>query len=479
MAGSRTVQNFVALFGAQAFGMATGLISTAWLARALQPEAFGIVGFGAALLSYVSILVVFGTDRVGMRDIAREPGSLRTVVSRIVGLRFVLLALGAAIFLGVVEAIDQPDRVKNVMRLQTLGLVAAAASLDFVYQAIQRMRIIGLRQAASSLLVLVATLLLIRTPDDLYIAAVIPHAALICTAIWMGWRLASDTGGFGVAVEPGEWLRITRMSAPLAVTAATTTVYLTADILMLGFFETAHVVGLYVGAVRVYTIAGIVAGLLVTVFLPSLTSLFGDRARMASEYGAFARSMIFVGLPIVAVGGCFAGPVIAILLGAAFAEAETALVVLMLASGINMVNQIGCAALISWNGETRQMYLQGGGAVLNVLLNLILIPMFGMVGAAAASVLSELAVAILLIGTCLARYGVSPLRPLAGLGLCAVVAFGGVLALNAASSALEFSSPVLTLIVGASVACLGYALLALATRQIDPARLRAAVARRT
>ncbi|MEX2453081.1 MAG: oligosaccharide flippase family protein [Rhodospirillaceae bacterium] len=478
MADSRTLHNFIALFGAQAVAMAAGLVTTAWLARALQPEAFGIVGFGSALLSYFAIFILFGTDRNGKRDIARDPASIRTVLPRILGLRMALLLAGAAAFLLVVEALDQPDRVKTVMRLQTLGLVATAAGLDFVFQGLQRMRMIGFRQAASSVLVLVAALLLVRAPGDLYIAAVVPHAALLLTALWMAWRIGRETGGLAVGVDPPAWWAVMRRAAPMAVTAATATVYLTADILMLGFLDTAHAVGLYVGAARIYAIAGIVSGLLVAVFLPSLSALFGNAEGMRREYRGFASTMLFLGLPIVATAGCFAGPVIRILLGDGFLGAQAALAVLMAAAGVGILNQIGCAALLSWNGEKRQMYAQGAGAALNVLLNLLLIPAFGIVGAAAASVASELLVAALVVSACAVRYGVTPLRPLFGLGACAAAAFGSVLTLDALGGGLlTFASPLATLAAGGGLACVVYAGLAWTAGLADPRRIRAALMR--
>ena len=65
MSTSRVLRNASLLGVAQAISMATGFVSTAWLARMLGPEAYGILGFGTAFVSYFALSVVFGTDLYG------------------------------------------------------------------------------------------------------------------------------------------------------------------------------------------------------------------------------------------------------------------------------------------------------------------------------------------------------------------------------------------------------------------------------
>ena len=470
--GSRIARNFLALSAAQGVAMLTGLFTTAWLARALQPEAFGVVGFGAAFLSYFLIVVVFGTDRLAMREMARDPDGIPGLLPRLIGLRIALLFAAALAYFLVIEVIDQPDRVKNVMRIQALGLAAAAMSLDFVYQALERMHVIGLRQAASSVLVLAATLALIDGPEDVLIAAAIPHAVLICTAVWLGFRIQRDTKAIAVSFDFRAWGSLLRRSFPMAVILAMATVYLTIDILMLGFMDTAHAVGLYTGAARIYAIVGVLGGLLVAVFLPALSAAFGTADRMQAVYREFAFFMLFLALPAVAAAGCFPSELVRVVLGEGFLAVAVTLSVLMGAAGINLLNQINAASLLSWNREKAQMYTQGAGAALNVALNLVLIPHYGILGAAAASVVSELVACTVMVGLIGRGYAAALLRPVLGLGLCAGFAFGAVLAADALTGgALTPTSSAAGFAIKAGIACLLYGGAAWMTGLVDPARM--------
>ena len=99
-AGSfRILDNFLALFAAQSVAVMAGLVSTAFLARTLEPAAYGILGFGTAVISYFGLLTVLGTDFYAMREIARDPDRARPLVAQILGLRLVLVALASILFL--------------------------------------------------------------------------------------------------------------------------------------------------------------------------------------------------------------------------------------------------------------------------------------------------------------------------------------------------------------------------------------------
>lgn len=463
--------NFIALFAAQIVAQLAGLVTTAWLARALQPEAFGIVGFGAAVLSYFGLFVVFGTDKLVMREIARDPEAAARELPRLVGLRIALLLVAAAAYLTVVELIGQPDLVKTVMRIQALGLVASAISLDFVYQGLQRMRVIAVRQAASSVLALTLTVLLVRSEASVLIAAAIPNAVLILTGAWLAWRVQKTTGALAVSIDIPAWRAMLRRALPMAVTAAMAAIYLNIDIIMLGFMDTQRTVGLYSGAGRLYAISVVVGGLLVAAFLPSLAATFGDGDGMRTRFREFAFAMLYLGMPLVAAMGVFSPAAVRLLLGDGFAAAAPAVSLLMVAAGLNYANQMASATLLSWYRETAQMYAQGIGAGLNVGLNLVLIPRYGMIGAAAATVASEAAVFAIQTLRLWTGFRITLFRPLLQTASVAVAAILAVWGLGRLSGGLDFASPVLHLTVNGGLFAVFYVGFLWASGIADPRRI--------
>ena len=139
MSTSRVLRNASLLGVAQAVSIATGFVSTAWLARMLGPDAYGILSFGTAFVSYFALAVVFGTDLYGTREIASSPEKMPALLSRILGYRLILLLLVGVIYIGVISGIDRPRDVIIVMFIQILGLLSAAMTVDFLFQGVQRM----------------------------------------------------------------------------------------------------------------------------------------------------------------------------------------------------------------------------------------------------------------------------------------------------------------------------------------------------
>ena len=137
------------------------------------PEAYGILGFGTAFVSYFALAVVFGTDLYGTREIASSPEKMPALLSRIMGARLILLLLVGVIYIGVISGIDRPRDVIIVMFIQILGLLSAAMTVDFLFQGVQRMGPVAIRQGAAALAGMIAVLIVVRDPGDVFAAAAI------------------------------------------------------------------------------------------------------------------------------------------------------------------------------------------------------------------------------------------------------------------------------------------------------------------
>ena len=70
---ARILDNISALAIAQIVAMAAGFFSTAWVARLLGPEGYGIIGFGVAFTSFFGLMVVLGTDYHGSGKSLKTP----------------------------------------------------------------------------------------------------------------------------------------------------------------------------------------------------------------------------------------------------------------------------------------------------------------------------------------------------------------------------------------------------------------------
>jgi O-antigen/teichoic acid export membrane protein len=309
------------------------------------------------------------------------------------------------------------------MVIQGIGLIVTLISLDFVFQGLQRMGVIAARQVAASLLVLIAVLVLIEGRDDVYVAAAIPVAATGLTAIWLLFRIRRGVGAIAFRVRFGESKTVLRVILPFAVSGTMSTIFYNTDIVMLGFLADHRAVGLYVGAYRMFVISLIVGSLIGASYGPALAASWRDDALRRSGFQEFIGAMFFVGMPIAAAGIAFPGEVMALVFGVEFEPAQGAFVILMAAVAFTYVAAAGGVSLIAWNDQTAHMVILTLGAVANVVANLALIPPFGIIGAAGATLTCQGIVAIAILVRIHRRHVTVEAARLARPMLCAAAAF--------------------------------------------------------
>ena len=442
-------------------------------------ETFGILGFGIAILAYFGHLVVLGSDFYGSREIARQPEAAGLLTSRIVGLRLITSLVALFAYFIVVWFIDQPRTVKLVMVIQGGGLLVAVIALDFVFQGLQRMGAIATRQAAASLLVLIAIIVLIEGRGDVYLAAAIPVVATALTAIWLIHRIRKSVGPIGIRVKSGERKTMLRAVLPLAVSGAMSTIFYNTDIVMLGFLSDHHSVGLYVGAYRFFVISLTVGSLIIAAYAPVLAASWLDDERRKSDFREFTCAMYFVGMPVAAAGISFSSELIALVFGAEFEPAHGAFVILMVAVAFAHIANAGCAALIAWNDQNVQMVILTLGAVANVIANFVLIPPFGIMGAAYATLTCQGVVAIVILFRIHQHHATVELAWLMKPILCAATAFAGARFLFEVFVALRPNWPeLISFLVCAALGCATYVGLAIVFGAVDLGRMRRTILNR-
>lgn len=395
---SRTLfRNTLSLMAAQVVSMASSLVVAVVLGRVLGPEHYGLLGFGMAMLSYFSIVVVMGTDEYGTRQIAQNSSCARNLVPDVVGMRLVLAVAAIMIVLGIAWGTGLPDKAAHVLIIQSAGLAFTALMVDFHFQGRQRLGVVALRQGAAAVFSVVAVVALIRTQDDLYIAATIPVAAVGVSVLGIGLLYAVESRTVPIRFRPGHWVPLVRKTFPFAFAAFMAAIFTNLDLVMLGFMRPGDDVGWYSAAARI-TLLALVAGNLVRgSFFPAMADAFGDADRMRGYGDTFVGVLVFLGAPVAVFGMVFAAPVLNLLFGSAFAPAAGALTILMLSTGFGYLVTGFAAAAVAWGREVAMAKAVAISAGINVVLNFVLIPRFGIEGAAVATLGSQVIVAVILM----------------------------------------------------------------------------------
>lgn len=403
-------------------------VATAYLARTLGASAFGMIGFAVALVAHFGIALAVGVGEVGARDVARNPEKTSAIAATAITLRLAVavVAIAAIISLSMVLRIDQGTRV--VTWLYAFSVIPLALDTAWAYKGLGRTRPVGYALLLSQAVALAAILLVVKSDDDVAKVPIVQVAGDLFAAAFLLVPLMRGSWHIAPLRAIGD---IARRSGTITVSRVLRTVVVSFDVVLLGLLVTAREVGLYSAAYRVVFFVMAIIYASHAAFLPEV-------ARSATEPRALSRLLsraiglaLAVTIPFV-VGGVLVAPnLMDLIFGAEYRAGSVPLQLLLSA-----------LLLFGIHGATRNVFLAvqrlgietlivAAGVVVNVVLNLLLIPRYGITGSAIATVAGEAAILIGLFAV-LWNLGIRPaIRPVApavvaGLAMAGVLAWFGV-----------------------------------------------------
>jgi len=364
------------------------------VARRISPEAFGVITFSTGLLLYFSNIVECGIDLVGVRQVAQDQQGMRRMAPALVGTRLglaLLLALGIAAAAPYV--LPQPEA--SVFSVYAITLIAIALSTRWIHLGLERARAVALARTLGECLYLVVVFVCVHRFQDLVLvpAAQLAGDVLATLLLWLGirrlgWRPAPS---FALA----QAAPVLRRSWPLVANVLLGLTIYNSDLIFLRIFSGRETVGLYSAAYQLVSFLINMAAAYSLSLLPALTRAAARAPERDRLYrSAFGQSFA-VALPIAVGGAMLAGSIIGTVFGADYALSAAALAVLVCSLPFTMSKEVDLIALVVAGRETAVMRMTAAAVVVNVGLNLWLIPRYGMMGAAWSTLVTECARAAL------------------------------------------------------------------------------------
>jgi O-antigen/teichoic acid export membrane protein len=380
-------------------GVGRGLLFVFYLCipLALGIEEYGRFAFLHGVIGLaVQPAILLGLDLIVVKKAARGDSS---AFGNALRARTFLVALtGLAVTLA--GAVIAPDNLPLLWLLWLYyGLLGFAGLVFAHFRALERMRMEGVIGALQKALALPALGLLVLAGVR---TATAPAMALALTAA-AGLLLLPALYGADIAAL----VRATRQAAPnmsgtLAIAGEGITAglavfaglaYFRIDSVLLGLLRGNEDVGVYNVAHRIMEGTLIVPAIVATVVYPRIARSAGDSP--ALRWTTLALGTLGIAVSVVFVFG--GERLVAAIYGAEHEASGAALSVLALAIAPAYAGAVLTQALIATDRQGSYLRLALLALVLNVALNLALIPGFGTMGAAAAAVATELAVAAMAV----------------------------------------------------------------------------------
>ncbi len=367
-----------------------------FLARALQAEAYGRWSFAVAVASYFSVLVNLGMGTVGSRELALSRGRLTELLSVIVPLKLIGSLVGLVLVTVVAFSLPKSYEQQLLIVLCYIPLAVVFWHMDWVFTGLERLDLLGMAQVVETVVVAGCLFLLVRQPADvvyLPVAATV-GAVVACALMVMSVRAIAPGVGFRPTLRGGRALW--HAALPVAGAWLLGRLYGNFDMVLVSFMRTDAEVGWYGAAYRLLSPFFLLRYSISYSLMPVMARLLAESPeRIANLVNRLVRLAIFAAIPMGVGGMMLAEPLVKLIYGAAFAPASVPLAWLVWSAALLLLNVLGMALLYAAGQQRRVLQLTAVAVVVNLGLNLGLIPLLGIQGAAMAMVGSDLVMLIL------------------------------------------------------------------------------------
>ena len=381
-------RNFLALGSGEVLARVLAFGATVILAHRLGAAGFGHLAIATALVLYLSKIADAGMDLgLGVREIAHASDRLSEIVPTILTLRLLLAFVLIVVFGGgALLLLPSPDG--PVIALYTLTLLTVAVSTRWVHVGLERTGLVGLARCAGEALMLLGVLLWVHDIADLTRAPLAQVAGDAVAALLLVLALR-PLGVLRLAWRSGVIRPLLRRAVPYVGSTLLGLMIFNADLIFLRILRDTTTVGYYAAAYAPISFLLNVGVAYSLSLLPTLTRLRHDPAAERDLYHTSSAHVMAVALPVAVGGLLVARQIIALIFGPEFVPAGSALAILICSVPMSAVRDLSVVALLSRGREDLLFRILTASAAMSVVLCLALIPPFGMIGAAVATLVTE------------------------------------------------------------------------------------------
>jgi O-antigen/teichoic acid export membrane protein len=384
---------------AEAASRVLKMVLMIYVARILGATEYGKFTFSLAFIALFSVFYESGLPLIVTREFSGEKEREKEFYS-VLSLKIVL-SLGALILIMIGSFFVTPDQVvrKVILILAIFSLISSFLVIIYAFfQARQRMEYQAwatILQAAVVTPVGIFVLLTFPSVINLsYSYLVSGIVALIFVLFFSHFKVLP----LRVLWQKTIWLKFLKMSWPVAFITLFGLIYTYISSVMMGYMGYLTETGWYNAAYNIIQVVLLPASLISTSFYPVLSKFFKEsKEKFQGTLQGQMKVMILLSFPLVAGGVALAAKIITFIYGAKFSPSILVFQIVILIVGFVFLSSPIHYLLIAVDQQKKVFYINAVGAVINVVLNLLLIPRFTLYGSAVATVITYFIMFILVV----------------------------------------------------------------------------------
>lgn len=369
------------------------LITFPYVSRILGPSGTGNVSFATSIVTYFALFAQLGIPTYGIRATARvrdDKVLLSKTVQEIFIINAVMCVLAYIVFFVVLNLVPKMYNDKVLFIIISSTILFNSVGMDWLYKGLEKYTYITIVSIIFKFIAIILMFVCVHHKNDYVIYGAISIFAVSASNICNLVNIHKL-----IYIKPILNYEFTKHFYPIMIFFAmscATTIYTNLDTVMLGFMKDNVEVGYYNAAIKIKNVLLGVVTSLGTVLLPRASyyvenNMYSEFKRIAGKALNF---VVLISFPLCLYFILFAKEGVLFLSGDAYTEAILPMQILMpTLIFIGLTNIMGIQMLIPLGREKVVLYSEIAGAIVDLAINIVLIPIMSSSGAAIGTLVAE------------------------------------------------------------------------------------------
>lgn len=371
------------------------------VSRVLGVEGIGLVSFVDNTVNYFLLFATMGINLIGVREIAairKDKDKCNQTFSNIFGLNFLFTVVALIVYIACVSFIPQFHQYEELFYIGTAKILFTTFLVEWFFTGLEDFRYITVRSLVIKFLYVITVFICIRSGEDYKLYFALTVAVVVINAIinmvyvrnFVRFRFQSLLS-----------LKYVKQNLILGIYSIMTSMYLTFNVMYLGFVSNNTEVGYYTTAFKLYSVILGLFTAFTNVMLPRMSSLLaeGEQEKFQSLINKSFSVVITFCIPLILCSMILAPQIVYVLSGPGYEGAILPMRIIMPAIlFVGIAQVLAVQVLMPMKKDKVLFKVSILGALISVLINLLFVPYMQSKGTAVVLVCSEITVTLVYVG---------------------------------------------------------------------------------
>ena len=381
------------------FSMICSVFVTAIVARHYGAAGYGYINFAQSFVALFSFIAIMGTNHIIMKNLSEDKIEDGIVLGSNLFIRIILAIISLLVSQGISLLIYDKD-INILILLFNLNTILCSFDV-FSYYAQSKMqnKYISISKIISITVFSILKLLVIFLDLNInfFVLTYLIETIIYSILLYISYRKISSNRNVKWKIDYSYIKELLKKGKYYALASLMVTIYLRIDQVMLGtMISDKSQVGIYSAAVRISEIWTFVPISIITSYKPIIINeKEKSKAKYDKELSKLYNIVSFVCFLFVVIICVFGKLGIYILYGNEYSNAYIPLIILTIGIWFGVLGNIHYIWMICENKEKYSTFYSFSGCITNIIFNFLLIPKYGIIGAAIATLISQISSNIL------------------------------------------------------------------------------------